>query len=574
MLKLPIILYFLLTAIAAQADDISNPILQKLDSVVALSDQFDVEKLRRIDGLRQRALATASDDERYVVNNLLYEEFKTFNVDSAMTYANANAEIAARGGNPQEIARQAINRSFVMAASGLLTEALDAIKDVDPLKLDREQKIDYYGQMMYLYSHLGNFSQSSSTDIAERYYALERECKDSLASIVIPSDPGYLWFRGWRYLGTDGPVVDQLIDSLTVAVDSSDGVSRHDAMNAYILARLLEEEGCEDEYVEYMSRSAMSDVISSNRDIASIEELAKYLFKKGDLDRAHAYINYALQASLKYPNKVRTGGMVGPFDEITKAFRERGERQSERVSRYMLLLGVMSIILLATVVIIISQTRRLRVRNRSLAEANCQLNSHIDEVRTSHEQLDRANSQLNELNRRLSESNAELIESNFLKEEYLGYAFAICSKFIKKGEDFRRAVSRKCKARQYDDIQQMADSAGTAKDDMKEFYQNFDSTFLKIYPDFVEDFNALLQPDERIVPKEGELLNTELRIYALVRLGITDSVKIAEFLHCSPQTVYNNRFRVRGKAVIAKEDFAETVQSLGKGKITPPKSLS
>ena len=102
------------------------------------------------------------------------------------------------------------------------------------------------------------------------------------------------------------------------------------------------------------------------------------------------------------------------------------------------------------------------------------------------------------------------------------------------------------------------------QDLLKEFYHSFDAIFLHVYPDFVEDFNSLLRPEERIVLKEGELLNTELRIYALVRLGISDSVKIAEFLHCSPQTVYNNRLKTRNKAVIPKEKFADTVRSLGK----------
>lgn len=112
--------------------------------------------------------------------------------------------------------------------------------------------------------------------------------------------------------------------------------------------------------------------------------------------------------------------------------------------------------------------------------------------------------------------------------------------------------------------QKMTDSSTLAVNELKEFYSNFDAIFLHIYPDFVSDFNALLQPDKQIIPKEGELLNTELRIYALVRLGISDSVKIAEFLHCSPQTVYNNRLKTRSKAIVPKEHFADIVKSLGK----------
>lgn len=106
--------------------------------------------------------------------------------------------------------------------------------------------------------------------------------------------------------------------------------------------------------------------------------------------------------------------------------------------------------------------------------------------------------------------------------------------------------------------------------ELKAFFHTFDQVFLNIYPDFVQDFNALLRPEEQIVPKEGELLNTDLRIYALVRLGITDSVKIADFLHCSVQTVYNNRLRVRNKSLIPKTEFAQTVQQLGKEAFASP----
>ena len=147
-------------------------------------------------------------------------------------------------------------------------------------------------------------------------------------------------------------------------------------------------------------------------------------------------------------------------------------------------------------------------------------------------------------------------------------SFTICSNYIGKLEELKKNIHLKVVTKKYKEIE-----ASTAnfdmKDELKEFYQSFDSVFLHLYPTFVNDFNSLLQEDKRISLREGELLNTELRIYALVRLGITDSVKIAEFLHCSPQTVYNNRFRVRSKAIIPKEDFAETVRTLGKFRSHP-----
>ena len=130
-------------------------------------------------------------------------------------------------------------------------------------------------------------------------------------------------------------------------------------------------------------------------------------------------------------------------------------------------------------------------------------------------------------------------------------------------DDFRRTINRKAKVMQWDDIRNLTEGKTLEKDAMKDFYANFDAIFLHLYPQFITDFNALLQPGQELLPKEGELLSMELRIYALVRLGITDSVKIADFLHCSAQTVYNYRFRTRNKAILPKDKFIEAVKTLG-----------
>lgn len=168
------------------------------------------------------------------------------------------------------------------------------------------------------------------------------------------------------------------------------------------------------------------------------------------------------------------------------------------------------------------------------------------------------------LNGQLLDTNSKLTESNYVKEEYIGYVFNICSSYISKLDEYRKNINRKIRTGMVDEVKKMTDTSTLAFYELKEFYRNFDATFLHIYPDFVSDFNALLHPDKQIVLKEGELLNTELRIYALVRLGISDSVKIAEFLHCSPQTVYNYRLKTRSKAIVPKEQFVEMVKSLGK----------
>lgn len=142
--------------------------------------------------------------------------------------------------------------------------------------------------------------------------------------------------------------------------------------------------------------------------------------------------------------------------------------------------------------------------------------------------------------------------------------FTLCNSYIRKLDDFRVLVSRKLKVGQVDEVRRLTASTQMVEDETKAFLHEFDSFFLSLYPDFVDDFNKLLRPEEQIVLDDGEQLNTVLRIYALVRLGITDSVKIASFLHCSPQTVYNNRMKTRNKSILPKDDFVGAVQTLGK----------
>ena len=158
---------------------------------------------------------------------------------------------------------------------------------------------------------------------------------------------------------------------------------------------------------------------------------------------------------------------------------------------------------------------------------------------------------------------ARLQESNRVKEEYIGYVFNMCSVYIDKQEEFRKMLARKVKAGQLDDLVKTIHSTTFVTGELKEFFHTFDSVFLKLYPKFVNDFNNLLQENERIYPKEGELLTPELRVFALIRLGISDSGKIATFLHYSSQTVYNYRLKVRSKSFLSKEDFLNMVQKIG-----------
>lgn len=531
--------------------------LTALDSLIEQEETIDREKLFKIAKLVNKRQNTTSETDRYLVNSLLFDEFSTYKVDSAMKYINENIDISRRAGNLDWEVTCKIAKAELLTGAGLLTQANQLMESIDRTSLPHGLAVKYYGQLIYLYSHLGNFTGGKIND----YYIRERAYKDSMMAIINPDHPEYLWYKGWDVLGTDKDN-SEVIEALRGKLEKSGFSARQDAKDAYILAKLYEEEDDSENYRKYMALSGIADVRTANAEIASLEELAKIMFDQGDIDRAYAYINYSLDKAISYPNRVRAYGITTTLEEINNAYQERNHLQQRRTRQSLIAVGLLAVILVAAISFIFVQNSRLKRQRLTLDNANKDLNNKVDELSETHRQLNEANRQLTRLNDSLKAANYELNEANYVKEEYIGYVFTLCSNYIGKLEEQKRRIHIKVMAKQYKDI---ADETADfdMKSELKEFYQSFDSIFLHIYPNFVSDFNALLQPDKRIALKEGELLNTELRIYALVRLGITDSVKIAEFLHCSPQTVYNNRFKVRNKAIISKKEFADCIRTLG-----------
>lgn len=257
--------------------------------------------------------------------------------------------------------------------------------------------------------------------------------------------------------------------------------------------------------------------------------------------------------------------------KIASVYQGKAEEQNKDLRIYSIALITIVVLLLLTLYFTFVQNRKLRANKTALDEANAQLSQQIAEQKSLQEQLKDTNDKLLEANEKLKEmySSAkqgavELSETNYVKERLIADIFSICSNYINKLDDFRRNIHAMLLAHRYVDLKELTKTPELSYAETKELHQIFDKVFLGIYPDFVKDFNTLLRPEEQITLKKGEQLNTELRIYALVRLGLNDSTKIAQFLHCSVRTVYNTRQRMRNRAIIPKDEFANTVKSLGK----------
>lgn len=541
----------------------TEALLCRLDSVLSIPEIWDSMKRHRISELHKKEAQARSIEEKYWSNKNLFEEYSVYNADSAMVYANRNYEIAHQFNDRRRQIEWEINRSFILSVTGLLKEAQDAIDSFKPEEVPDYLKAQYYNQLAYLYSHYGQYLGNDRTSTID-YYIQSRAYQDSTLVHAIKTDPLYPWYQAWVALnGTDSDRAE-VITLLKADVDSARMDSRPDAMKAYVLSRLYERQGDVENRIKYLTISSICDTKIANKDIASLEELGKLMLAEDDIDRAYLYVNFCQQQAQSFHNRVRAFTLANVEKRIREEYSKRDMSQRVRLHTYLVILGSLLAILIIAVLIIANRNKRLNDSQKRLSKVNDELKTSLEELTALRESQEATNRRLKEMNAELSDVNNQLKESNLIKEEYVGQMFSICSDYINKIEAFRKEVSRKLKVGQIEALHKTVDSPSMVQAELKNFHRSFDTIFLNLFPDFVKDFNKLLRPDEQITLGEGELLNTPLRIYALVRLGITDSVKIATLLHCSAQTVYNNRLRIRNKAAIPKETFAKTVRTLGK----------
>lgn len=535
--------------------------LQRLDSVIQQRQVFDAMKSEKLSEMYKKKMSLRSPYELISFNTQMYDEYKVFDSDSAMSCVEQNLRLAQQLDNKSLIVEWRIKQAFILSATGLLKESLDVLSSLDISDLPNSIKIAYYWQMVYLYSHFGQYAAGTG-QLYDIYVVKERLYTDSIHGIITKDDPQFLWLDTWYRINNEQ--YDELLDALESKVVLSSLNTRDDAMSAYALAYIYKNKGDEDKFVRSLAMSGIADIRTSNKDVASLQELAEYLIDEGEIIRAYNYISVCLQLTQKYHNRVRAVSISRVYDRILQSFLQRDKEQQEVLKKTNYdMIGVL-VMLLVAVIIIVNIALRLYKSRIRLHDVNKELKRRRSELAYANQNLKEANENLVEVNAQMKQTNIQLKESNLAKEEYVAYVFAICSNYISKLEEYRKDINRKAKAKMLGEILTMTDKQTMVQEELKEFYHHFDAIFLRLYPTFLDDFNALLEPEERIVPRKGELLNTDLRIYALIRLGITDSVKISEFLHCSPQTIYNSRLKMRNKSKLSNEELVEVLSKIGR----------
>lgn len=535
-------------------------LLDSLDREMLRQDYFLARKQERIHRLREAMAAAADDSRRFWVSRDLYEEYSTFDSDSAMAYLSMGHRLASQMGRQDLVDEIRLDKCYIMSATGLLDKAKNELDSVDPGRLPEPLMIKYHENRIFLMTHMGQFL---GEEYPSRPYSMDvdnllQDLNDSLPM----TDSRYWWILGWSALRSPGTAA-RVIPRLSEQMEHCGYDSRDDARQAWILAQLYKQVEDSVSYFKYLTLSAMSDLRSCNKEIASLEELSYEMLVRGRFERANNYITYCIRSANDYKSRTRVGHLSDLQHRISEGYSDALAHKALQLKRVTVFMVVILIVLLVALALIIWQVRSLRQSRRRLDHTNAELNERVAELNEARASLKEANERLTERYSSARRDARELSEINEAKEKYIADIFAICSNYISKIDDFRKKINRMIVAGRLDDVRALTKTSELSQGELRELYANFDRIFLQIYPDFVADFNTLLQPDKQIVPRKDELLTTDLRIYALVRLGLNDSVKIAKFLHCSVQTVYNTRMRTRNKARVPRDEFASYVRRLG-----------
>lgn len=546
---------------ARQISRSNAELLDSLDAVLLHADDYVAIKERKLNDLKHRLAQTADPEQRFWTARELTEEYSFYDSDSTLVYADEALRIARRLQRPDWINSIQITRSYVLAATGRFDLANRAWDEIEPGLLPPQSFLPYYESKLSMQT-FGDLYLPDGRD--GRVPELTEHMLDSIGALIPEHDPNAYWLQGWTALRGDSTAAVRFIDELERSMLNCRYTEREDARRSWLLAALYEKINDDDNWMRYIILSSISDVRASVKEIASIQELASYLYGIGELERANNYISYALKCANDYKCRARIAVLSQRQMEISQAFADRNDMLMGQRKTQLTWLMIMLIMLIVAIGVVFAVLHKLRRRQRQLDESNTDLSRHVEELQSAREQLGEANRKLEAMYARTREDARQLADAKNSTEKHIADIFGICSENIDRLSKSHIQINRLIAAGQFQKVRDLAKTGDIERSELQTLYRNFDRIFISIYPNFVEDFNKLLRPDEQITLKEDEYLNTDLRIYALVRLGLNDSVKIARFLHLSAQTVYNIRLNMRKKAVIPREDFADAVQKLGK----------
>lgn len=531
---------------ASRAKSTTDSLMKQLDSVITMRPEYQRLKEQRLDSLHSELRMCDDSARHFDLLNELFNEYYPFISDSAYAITLRQERLARDLGDSSRVINSLMNRANILSATGMYHETLSITDSIRFEDVPDYMRPYYFHTKRTVYGHLADYAAFDNEK--RRYRKLTDIYRDSLLCVNDPESMAYALIHADQLNEKGRP--REAIEILENYIAGHDLDEHSRAVCAWTLAVAYGMAGDSENQKKQLIKSAISDMKSSVREYVSLRELALLLYSEGDLDRAYRFLNIAIDDAVKCNARQRIIELNNFYPHINAIYVDTVRRQHKNLVRTVIIITVLIVALLVLLLVMRKQMHRIARARRQVEEANRQLNE--------------LNAELQQSNHRLAEAYNEISDISELKETYISSYMNQCLFYIEKLDSYRKAIGKLANSGKSDDLKKLVKSSAMIDEELKAFYDQFDQTFLNLFPSFVEDFNALLQPNEQITPKRPGSLNPELRIYALIRLGITDSDKIAKFLRYSLTTIYNYRTKVRNKALGDRNSLEAEVMNISR----------
>lgn len=540
-----LLLFFISNSLLAQ--DSFALLKKELDQTLENEPLYLNKKNSAINQLKSRLRSSSSNEIRYSLNEKLYDEYKSYQSDSALVYAKRSLNSAYKNQNNIQLNKAQLNLASILGTLGMYNQALEILNSMEP-KVIPELKGEFYWTKRIIYGGLSSYA--NDTEEKNKYNRLGDHYRDKAILNLPKNSIGFVLALSGQFLSQKK--YNQAINLLLPYFNKTPKTDPNRAVIAYLISENYKAKKDKTQEKKWLALSAISDLELVKKENISLRELAFILYEEGDIESAYEYIKRSLDDAVFCNSKLRTYEISKMLPIINETYEAKNKSAKSQLIVFLISASVLSLFLLAVLILLFKQMKKLAKAQKNVESAN--------------NQLSLLNEQLQSFNTKLNQTNSELAETSLLKEIYIGRYMDQCSIYIGKMEEYSQKLKVMATAGKVNDLVSTVKSKAFIDKELKEFYTQFDQTFMLLFPTFIEEFKSLLTEPDSIQIKKGELLNPELRIFALIRLGIKDSAKIAEFLRYSASTIYNYRSQIKNKAKGPREQFEMEVLLIGSSK--------
>ena len=540
MIRLVNIFILLFVCHCLNAKNTTFPTLEDLDKVVANQQIYTNARLRMLDSLKSDLRKADDLHKKYAIEKELFAGYQSFVVDSALLYAQKKLSLAQRLNDAEELSYSYLDVASMLIKGGNYKEANEVLQRLNVRNASSNLRNYYYTVNQDLYTTL----QTVSLTANERKLYNEKSSlyKDSILSLKL--DPS-VWVVTDRMM--DKHRYKDALQILLKEYPTLNVDDRRMAYVAYSISDIYRLMGNREKEKQYLIVSAIADIKSAVKEYISLRRLATLLYEDGDIERSYLYMKRALEDAIYCNARLRVIEVSDIMPIINKAYEDKTQREKHVTLLALVSISVLSLMLIGLVFLLRRQMKKLSITQRALRDKNAELY--------------KLNDVLSKTNDALSESNDSLSEASRIKDMYIAQFMTECSTYIDKMELYRKQLRKVATTGSKTELLDLLKWPTFIEKEVDAFFATFDATFLSLFPNFVHDFNQLLLPESQVVNKKDKRLNTELRICALIRLGISDNERLAAFLRCSKATIYSYRSRTRLKS-LQPDLFEEQLMNL------------